>query len=111
MVHDTDQFDNRFAEIAGRVLSVTPLYLDGGEAQFGAHELRLQHNGETMEAMLDVPRGQDLSGLVQSDVVVRGVITPSRMLHKQRHDAWLVIGSIKDTREVRRSSCRRRVRC
>ncbi|MBZ5578814.1 MAG: response regulator [Acidobacteriia bacterium] len=101
-VHNTDQFDNRFAEVEGRVLSVTPLYLDGGEAEFGAHQLQLQHNGETVAAMLDVPRGHDLSGLVQAEVVVRGVITPSRMLHKQRHDSWLVIGSLGDIREVRR---------
>ena len=33
-VRDTDQFDNRFAEVAGRVLSATPLYLDGSEAEF-----------------------------------------------------------------------------
>ncbi len=101
-IRDTDQFDNRFAEVEGRVLSVTPLYLDGGEAEFGAHEIKLQHNGESIEAMLDVPRGHDLSRLVQSEVVVRGVITPSRMLHKQRHDAWLVIGSLGEIREVRR---------
>ena len=105
-VHDTDQFDNRFAEVEGRVLSVTPLYLDGGEAQFGAHGLKLEHNGEFLEAMLDVPRGHDLSGLVQSDVVVRGVISPSRMLHKQRHDAWLIVGSVGDIREVRRHPLR-----
>jgi signal transduction histidine kinase/CheY-like chemotaxis protein len=101
-VHNTDRFDNRFAELEGRVLSVTPLYLDGGEEQFGTHELKLEHKGEQIEAMLDVPRGHDLSGLVQSDVVVRGVITPSRMLHKQRHDAWLVIGSLDDIRELGR---------
>jgi hypothetical protein len=31
-VHNTDRFDNRFAELEGRVLSVTPLYLDGGRS-------------------------------------------------------------------------------
>jgi signal transduction histidine kinase/CheY-like chemotaxis protein len=103
VVRGTDQFDNRFAEVEGRVLTVTPLYLDGGEAQFGAHELKLLHNGEIIDAMLDVPRGHDLSGLIQCDVVVRGVITPSRMLHKQRHDAWLVISSLDDVRQVRRN--------
>jgi len=66
-VHNTDRFDNRFAEVEGRVLTVAPLYLDGGETQFGAHELKLEHQGENIEAMLDVPRGHDLSGLVQSD--------------------------------------------
>jgi signal transduction histidine kinase/CheY-like chemotaxis protein len=104
IARNSDRFDNRFAEIQGRLLSVRPLYLDGGEGQFGAHHLELQSNGEIVEAVLDVPGGRDLSWLIQADVVVRGVITPSRMVHKQRHDAWLLIGSADDVREVGRET-------
>ena len=101
VVRNSDQFDNRFVEVPGRLLSVRPLYLDGGDTQSGAH-LELLRNGEIVEAILDVPRGFDLSWLVQSDVILRGVITPSRMVHKQRHDAWLAVGSVDDIAEVGR---------
>jgi signal transduction histidine kinase/DNA-binding response OmpR family regulator len=101
-IHDTDRLDNRFAEVEGTVLSVAPLFTGGIEAAPSAHELKLAHNGETLEAMLDVPPGFDASALVQSEAVLRGVITPSRMLHKQRHDAWIVIGSMSDIRILRR---------
>jgi signal transduction histidine kinase/CheY-like chemotaxis protein len=100
-VRTSDRFDNRFAEVEGRLLSDTPLFLDGAERQFNAHGLKLEHNGETIEAMLDVPKGQTLSGLIGSDVVIQGVLTPSLMRHKQRHDAWVVIGSLADIRVVR----------
>jgi signal transduction histidine kinase/CheY-like chemotaxis protein len=101
---NTDRFDNRFAEVRGRVLNIQPLYMDGGEEQYGAHRLELSSQGETILAMLDAPRGRDLSWLIESDVVVRGVITPYRMVHKQRHDAWLVIGSIDDIRVAGRKA-------
>ena len=101
-IHNTDRFDNQWAEVEGRVLEATPLYLDG--PGFDAHQLTLEHNGERLEVMFAVPRGFDFSGLVQSDVVVRGLISPWRMLHKQRHDGWILVSSSEDVRVVRRHS-------
>jgi signal transduction histidine kinase/CheY-like chemotaxis protein len=101
-IHNTDRLDNIIVEVVGTVVSVAPLYMDGREAEFGAHELTLAHNGETLQGMLFVPAGFDMSALVQSDVVIRGLVTPSRMMHKQRHDGWIVIGSMNDVRILRR---------
>ena len=101
-IHNSDRFDNRFAEIEATVLSVAPLFMDGSEAEPGAHELKLAHKGETLQAMLIVAGGFDPSALVQSDVVVRGVITPSRMMHKQRHDGWIVVDSMNDVCVLRK---------
>ena len=101
-IHDTDHLDNRFAEVEATVLSVSPLFMDGSEGEPGAHELKLAYKGETLHAMLAVAGGFDPSALVQSDVVVRGVITPWRMMHKQRHDGWIVIDSMSGIRILRR---------
>jgi len=101
VVRSSDQYDNRFAEVQGRMLTVRREYLDGGEARFGSH-LEIESQGETIEAILDDRRELDLSGLIQSEVVLRGVITPSRMVHSQRHDVWLAIGSMEDVVEVAR---------
>ncbi|MEO8597042.1 MAG: response regulator [Candidatus Solibacter sp.] len=100
-VQHSDEFDNLFAEVGGRLLSIQPLYLDGREDQFGAHQLELESHGEKFEVMLDVPGGHDLKRLIHSEVVVRGIVTPSRMVHKQRHDVWLVVRSVEDIRPVR----------
>jgi len=102
VARDTDQFDNRFAELQGRVLSATPLYLDGGEEVYSAHKLKLEHQGQTIDVMLHVPKGHDLSWLIQSEVTVRGILTASRMQHKQRHDAWLAVSSLDDVHLIRR---------
>ena len=88
-VRNTDAFDNRFAEVEGRLLSIRPLYLDGSDPTSGAYQLRIESHGETVEAFVNSGAGHQPAWHVQSDVIVRGVITPSRMLHKQRHDAWL----------------------
>jgi signal transduction histidine kinase/CheY-like chemotaxis protein len=99
LIHNTDRFDNQFAEVEGRVLTATPLYLD--QPGFDAHQLTLEHNGQRLEVMFAVPRGFDFSGLVQSDVVVRGLISPWPMLHKQRHDGGMIVASSEDLRVVR----------
>jgi signal transduction histidine kinase len=101
IVRDSDRFDNLLAEATGKLVSIRPLYLDGAEAVFGAHRLQIQHKGETIEAMLAVPHGHDLTSLLNAEVVVRGVISPSRMLNKQRHDAWLSIASLSDIQVIR----------
>jgi signal transduction histidine kinase/CheY-like chemotaxis protein len=101
VVRNSDRFDNRFCEMRGRLLAVKPQYLDGGGVEFGA-QLELQGDGETFEAIVDEPSGLDLNGLIQADLVLRGIITPSRMIHKQRHDAWLAVGSGADIAVVRR---------
>jgi signal transduction histidine kinase/CheY-like chemotaxis protein len=98
LIHNTDRFDNRVAEVAGTVISVAPIYMDGP----GAHELTLAQHGETIQGILSIPAGFDMSALVESDVVIRGLVTPSRMLHKQRHDGWIVIDSMNDIRVLHR---------
>ena len=95
-VRNSDKFDNQFAEVRGRVVRLSPLYQDGSDAQFGAHRLELESNGENVDCVLGVPAGVSLAWLVRAEVIVRGVITPSRMVHKQRHDAWLMINSLED---------------
>ena len=95
VVRKTDQFDSRFAEIGGRLLSVKPMDVDGKDGRSGFH-LELERDGEIVEAVLYDPAGLDLGRLVQADVTLRGVITPSRMVHKQRHDAWLAVGTVHD---------------
>ena len=102
LIHTTDRFDNQFAEVEGRVLTATPLYLD--QPGFDAHQLTLENKGQRLEIMFSVPRGFDFSSLIQSDVVVRGLISPWRMLHKQRHDGWMIVASSEGIRVVHRHS-------
>ena len=101
-VRDTDRFDNRYAEVRGRLLSVRPLMLSGNQHEPDSLRLEIDRNGERIEALLTVPDSRELSAMIQSEVAVRGVISPSRMQSKQRHDAWLVVSSASDIRELSR---------
>ena len=95
VVRNSDEFDGRFAEVSGRLLSLKPYYREGEDGRFGT-DLELESQGETIRAIVNDSTGKDLSALVQSDVVLRGVITPSRMVHEQRHDVWLSVGSLEN---------------
>ena len=94
-VRNSDQFDGRFAEVAGQLVSIKPYYREGEDGRYGT-ELELWSRGETIRAIVNDQTGQDLSGYIQSDIILRGVITPSRMVHEQRHDVWLSVGSTEN---------------